>query len=212
MYAGKDVFVYKIVKRSFDLISALTLLVLISPLYLLLIILVKYKIGSPVFFEQKRSGMGMKPFYIKKFRSMTEEKDSQGKYLPDSERITQFGAFLRSTSLDELPQLISIIKGEMSVIGPRPLPTHYDAYYTAREKLRFKVRGGLISPEVMYDNIRPSWDEQLEYEADYVERLSWEIDAKIMVTVFKGLFKRYSSDYGDYERTDLDIERNGEIK
>ena len=209
MYAGKDVFVYKIVKRSFDLISALTLLVLISPLYLLLIILVKYKIGSPVFFEQKRSGMGMKPFYIKKFRSMTEEKDSQGKYLPDSERITQFGAFLRSTSLDELPQLISIIKGEMSVIGPRPLPTHYDAYYTAREKLRFKVRGGLISPEVMYDNIRPSWDEQLKWEADYALNLNVKTDIRIILAVFNTLINRNKENYGEIFRDSLINERKG---
>ena len=198
---------YKIIKRIFDFISALLLFVVISPLFLLLMLLVKLKIGSPIFFKQKRTGMGMKPFYIMKFRSMTEEKDQNGKYLPDSVRLTKLGKFLRATSLDELPELLSIIKGDMSVIGPRPLPLDYNDFYTEREKKRFEVRGGLIPPEVLYNNTQPTWDEQLDYEASYAENVSFLNDVKIMFAVFKGLFSRYSNNYGEYVRPDLDMER-----
>ena len=202
---------FRAFKRAFDFISSLTLFIVISPLFLLLIVLVRCKIGSPVFFKQKRTGMGMKPFYIMKFRSMTEERDENGNYLPDSVRLTKLGKTLRATSLDELPELLSIIKGDMSVIGPRPLPTDYNDYYSEREKRRFEVRGGLIPPEVLYNNTRPTWDEQLEYEASYAENLSIKNDAKIMIAVFKGLFSRYSNNYGEYVRPDLDKER-GAIK
>lgn len=198
---------YKIIKRAFDFISSLILLILISPLFLAIMLLVKCRIGSPVFFKQKRTGLGMKPFYIMKFRSMTEERDENGEYLPDEVRLTKLGKFLRATSLDELPELIPIIKGEMSVIGPRPLPPKYDQYYTEREKLRFSVRGGLIPPEVLYNNVQPTWDEQLEYEASYAEKLCFSLDFSIIVTVFKGLITRYKKDYGEYIRQGLDEER-----
>ena len=151
--------------------------------------------------------MNMEKFNIIKFRTMTEEKDENGNYLPDEMRLTKLGKFLRATSLDELPELIPIIKGEMSVIGPRPLPPKYDQYYTEREKLRFSVRGGLIPPEVLYNNVQPTWDEQLEYEALYAEKLCFSLDFSIIVTVFKGLFTRYKKDYGEYIRQGLDEER-----
>lgn len=198
---------YRIIKRVFDIISSLILFIFISPLFLAIMLLVKCRIGSPVFFKQKRTGLGMKPFYIIKFRTMTEEKDENGNYLPDEMRLTKLGKFLRATSLDELPELIPIIKGEMSVIGPRPLPPKYDQYYTEREKLRFGVRGGLIPPEVLYNNVQPTWDEQLEYEASYAEKLCFSLDFSIIVTVFKGLFTRYKKDYGEYIRQGLDEER-----
>ena len=199
---------YKAFKRIFDFSSALFLLILIFPIFALIMILVKCKIGSPIFFEHERSGMKMRPFYIKKFRTMTEQRDDNGNYLPDSIRLTKFGKKLRSTSLDELPELLAIIKGDMSVIGPRPLPTHYNDLYTEREKKIFLVRGGLIPPEVLYNNIQPTWDEQLEYEAKYAETLSFSNDIKILFAAFKGLFKRYSNNYGEYIRPDLDKERN----
>lgn len=199
--------VFRFFKRAFDFASALTLFIVISPLFLVLMFLIKIKIGSPVFFKQVRTGMNMEKFNIIKFRTMTEEKDENGNYLPDEMRLTKLGKFLRATSLDELPELIPIIKGEMSVIGPRPLPPKYDQYYTEREKLRFSVRGGLIPPEVLYDNVQPTWDEQLEYEALYAEKLCFSLDFSIIVTVFKGLFTRYKKDYGEYIRQGLDEER-----
>lgn len=198
---------FRVIKRAFDFISALALFITISPLFLVLILLVKIKIGSPVFFKQVRTGIHMKKFNIIKFRTMTEDKDENGNYLSDEERLTKLGGFLRATSLDELPELLTIIKGDMSVIGPRPLPPKYDLYYTEREKLRFNVRGGLIPPEVLYNNIQPTWDEQLEYEADYADKLSFVLDFSIIVAVFKGLFTRYKKDYGEYVRKGLDEER-----
>lgn len=199
--------VFRFFKRAFDFASALTLFIVISPLFLVLMFLIKIKIGSPVFFKQVRTGMNMEKFNIIKFRTMTEEKDENGNYLPDEMRLTKLGKFLRATSLDELPELIPIIKGEMSVIGPRPLPPKYDQYYTEREKIRFSVRGGLIPPEVLYNNVQPTWDEQLEYEASYAEKLCFSLDFSIIVTVFKGLFTRYKKDYGEYIRQGLDEER-----
>ncbi len=204
--------IYPIFKRIFDLISSLLLLVVISPLFLMLLILVRVNIGKPVFFRQKRTGKGMKTFSIMKFRSMTEERDANGEYLPDEQRITKFGKFLRSSSLDELPELLSIIRGDMSVIGPRPLPVSYNEYYTEREKKRFDVRGGLIPPEVLYKSIQPTWDEQLEYEASYAEKLSFRLDFAIICSVLKGLIKRYNNDYGEYNRASLSVEREGKMK
>lgn len=203
---------YLFFKRIFDFISSLILFIIISPLFLILWVLVRIKHGKPAFFTQIRTGKGMKAFSIIKFRTMTEERDEKGNYLPDEKRVTPLGKFLRSTSLDELPELISIIKGDMSVIGPRPLPVTYDAYYTEREKLRFNVRGGLIPPEVLYNNIQPTWDEQLEYEAQYGENVSFLLDLRIIVAVFKGLLKRFNSNYGEYVREGLNIERQGRDK
>lgn len=200
---------YKVVKRTFDFFSSLALFVVISPIYLALMILVRTKIGSPIYFTQIRTGYHGKKFAIKKFRSMTEEKDENGNYLPDEVRLTKFGNWLRRTSLDELPELFCIIKGDMSVIGPRPLPPEYDDYYTEEEKKRFNVRGGLVPPEVLYRDVEPSWDNQLHYEADYAESLSIVLDIKILMAALKGVFIRYSNDYGEYVRKSLSEEREG---
>ncbi|MDD3138446.1 MAG: sugar transferase [Lachnospiraceae bacterium] len=194
-------------KRGFDFISALLLFVVISPLFLILMVLVRIKLGSPVFFTQARSGKNQKRFYIKKFRTMTNETDSKGELLPDEKRQTKWGGVLRSTSLDELPQLLNIIAGDMSVIGPRPLPPMYDEYYSEYESNRFRVRGGLIQPEVLHDTILPTWDEQLKWEADYARNLSLKTDIEIFVAVFKTLVQRNNSDYGEIVRDSLINER-----
>ncbi len=199
---------YKKIKRLIDLFSALLLLIFVSPLFIIIYILVYINFGKPVFFLQERSGLHKKIFHIIKFRSMTDARDEQGNLLPDEDRTTKFGLWLRKTSLDELPELLSIIKGDMAVIGPRPLPPLYDSYYTEREKKRFKVRGGLIPPEVLYGNILPTWDEQLEYEADYTENLSLNLDMRIMFAVFKGLFIRYEKNQGGVVRESLVVERS----
>lgn len=198
---------YKIFKRCFDFTSALLLFIVISPLFLVLMIMVRIKHGSPVFFKQKRTGLNLMPFMLMKFRTMSNEKDSDGKLLPDNLRLTKLGRWLRNSSLDELPELINIIKGDMAVIGPRPLLPEYDAYFTEREKHRFWVRGGLIPPESLHTDSFLTWDKQLEYEASYAENLSLSLDFKILLSVFKTMLKREEQDYGAYERKSLIEER-----
>ncbi len=199
---------YSVIKRLFDVVSSTLLFIIISPFFLILIILVRWKLGSPVFFKQVRSGRYQKSFELIKFRTMTNEKDDNGNLLPDEKRATRFGHWLRSSSLDELPELINIIKGDMSVIGPRPLPPSYNKYYTERELIRFSVRGGLISPESVDTNPFISWDEQLEYDARYAESFSCKEDAFILFKVFKMLFKRYKENLGCWTRKSLIEERN----
>lgn len=206
-YWQKCKVMYKVFKRVFDFSSASLLLLFISPLMLLLMILVRINLGKPVFFKQQRSGMKQKPFYLIKFRTMTDAKDENGVLLPNHLRVTKLGVFLRSTSLDELPELINIIKGDMSVIGPRPLPCKYDAYYKETEMPRFNVRGGLISPDVVEQVPVVPWDQQLAAEADYGKNVSLKLDWVIFFAVFKTLFKRADSNFGNYERIALDEER-----
>lgn len=199
--------VYKFIKRSFDFISALLLFIVISPMFLVLMICAWLSIGRPIFFRQERSGLHGKPFYLIKFRTMTDARDVNGNLLPDSDRQTKFGRFLRNTSLDELPELLNIIKGDMAVIGPRPLYIRYNQYYTDHEIKRNNVRGGLIPPESLYHDSFLTWDKQLKYEADYAENLSLQLDIKILISVFKTVFLRSKTDYGSYVRQPLDIER-----
>lgn len=198
---------YKIIKRAFDFISALLLFIVISPFFCVLAIIVRIKMDRPIFFHQVRTGKGMKQFGMTKFRTMTNATDSDGNLLPDEERLTKFGKWLRSSSMDELPELLNIIKGEMSVIGPRPLPPLYDDYYTEEEKKRFLVRGGLITPDSVDPQPVISWDKQLAYEADYGENLSFKKDLSIFIGVFRILFRRTTTDYGEFVREPLDVER-----
>ena len=198
---------FRLFKRAFDIVSSFLLLIVIGPLFVVLMILVRVKLGAPIFFKQTRSGKCMNPFSLVKFRTMTEDRDENGDLLPDEKRFTKFGHWLRSSSLDELPELINIIKGDMSVIGPRPLPPLYDTFYTERELKRFEVKGGLISPESVDKNPFISWDEQLEYDALYAERFSLKQDVKIFFKVFHMLFKRYEGDLGGWTREALNVER-----
>lgn len=199
--------VYLVFKRVFDFSSALLLFIVISPLFLVLMICVRFSIGSPIFFSQERSGKDEKPFYLMKFRTMTDARDENGNLFPDHERLTKFGLFLRNSSLDELPELLNIIKGDMAVIGPRPLYMKYNQYYTEYERKRNTVRGGLIPPESMYYDSFLTWDKQLKYEADYAENLSFKLDVKILISVIKTMIRRHKEDYGAYDRQALDIER-----
>lgn len=203
--------VYRVIKRTFDFTSALLLFIAISPLFLILIICAYFSIGKPVFFRQERSGLHGKPFYLIKFRTMTDARDENGYLLSDKERLTKFGEFLRNTSLDELPELLNIIKGDMSVIGPRPLYIRYNDYFTKYELKRNTVRGGLIPPESLYHDSFLTWDKQLQYEADYADNLNFLLDLKIMISVFKTIVKRRRTGYGEYERIDLDEERNTKL-
>lgn len=199
---------YRMFKRIADLLSAVMLLLVISPVMIVLAVLVRVKLGGPIFFKQARTGMNMKPFYMIKFRTMTSECDENGDLLPDEKRQTPFGVWLRNTSLDELPELFNIIKGDMSVIGPRPLPVNYDAYYSEREKSRFNVRGGLITPDCIDPNPMISWEKQLEYEAEYGANLTMAKDIKVFFSVFRILFSRNKSAYGAIVRKPLNVERN----
>jgi len=199
--------VYKVFKRCFDFTSALLLFIVISPLFLVLMISARFSIGSPIFFHQERSGKDEKPFGLMKFRTMTDARDAEGNLLPDHERLTKFGRFLRNSSLDELPELLNIIKGDMAVIGPRPLYMKYNPYYTEYERKRNKVRGGLIPPESLYYDSFLTWDKQLKYEADYADNLSFMLDVKILISVFKTMLRRNKEDYGEYDRQPLDVER-----
>ena len=198
---------FRLFKRMFDIISATLLLVVISPLFLVMMILVRFKLGTPVFFTQERTGMHQKKFKLIKFRSMTNEKDENGNLLPDEVRQTKFGGMMRSLSIDELPELLCIIKGDMSVIGPRPLPPTYDAYYTEKELKRVDVRGGLIPPDSVDSEAVISWDKQFEYEAKYAENLSLKNDLKIFFNVFKIIFQRRQTEYGNFVREPLNKER-----
>lgn len=200
---------YKFFKRCFDFTSATLLLLVISPIFLVLMILVRIKHGSPVFFRQQRTGKNFKPFMLMKFRTMSNATDKDGILFPDNQRVTKFGLWLRNSSLDELPELINIIKGDMAVIGPRPLIPQYDPYYTEREKLRFSVKGGLIPPESLHTDSFITWDKQLEYEASYAENISLVLDVRILISVFKTMLERGERDYGGYERKSLIEEREG---
>lgn len=201
---------YKVIKRVLDFVSAFCLFAVLCPLFLIIIVISIISNGFPVFFVQRRSGKNMKVINVLKFRTMTNKKDENGLLLPDEKRLTKFGKILRSTSLDELPQLLNIIVGNMSVIGPRPLPEEYDDYYTEEEKSRFKVRMGLIQPEVLYNKIFPSWDEQLLWEANYANNLCFKTDVKIFFAVFKVLFKRSKDNYGSFVRKSLIEERKND--
>lgn len=194
-------------KRAIDAsLSGLGLLVL-SPLYAFLWIKVRNNMGSPVFFHQTRSTKGERDFKLYKFRSMTDAKDAYGRLLPDEKRQTSFGSWLRNTSLDELPELWNIFIGDMSIIGPRPLKNDVNKYFTNHERNRFKVRGGLLPPEILYNNPTPTWDEQLKWEAEYADKCSFLTDARIFITAIRHVFKRGESDYGNYIRRSLAEER-----
>lgn len=195
-------------KRLFDIVSATLLFICISPVFLVIAILVRLKLGSPIFFTQVRTGRYKKDFKIVKFRTMTNAKDKNGNLLPDEERFTKFGRWLRSSSLDELPELFNIIKGNMSVIGPRPLPPIYNDFYKKEEMARFKVRAGLVTPDSVASTPIISWDEQFKYEAEYGNHLSLKRDVQIFIGVFRILFKRTQIDYGEFVREPLNVERS----
>ena len=196
-------------KRLLDILISTAAIILLLPLFLILYVLVYFSMGSPVFFRQKRVGKKQKIFEMMKFRSMTDEKDADGNLLSDGERLTKLGNFLRKTSLDEIPELLNVLKGDMSIVGPRPLLVEYLPYYSEREKLRFEVRGGLIPPDALYGSVTPSWDDQLEFEAEYAEKISFLLDVKIILKTFGLLFKRVESDFGQYDRESLSTEREG---
>ena len=168
----------KYLKRPLDFIlSLLALIVLAIPL-LIVALLVLIDVGSPVLFGQRRLGKGNKEFKMYKFRSMTNARDENGVYLPDDERITKLGNFIRKTSIDELPSLINILKGDMSIIGPRPLPSRYLNRYTPEQLRRHEVRPGLSNPSTAHGRNNQTWEQQFEGDVWYVDHVSFKTDVK----------------------------------
>ncbi len=177
-------------KRLFDLTVIILILPVITPLLLLLIIYVKIKLGGPIFFRQTRPGLNGKPFQIIKFRSMTDKRDAEGNLLPDAIRLTPFGKFLRSTSLDELPELWNVLKGEMSLVGPRPLLMEYLPLYSQRQSRRHEVRPGITGWAQINGRNSISWEERFEMDIYYVENRSIMFDLKILFLTISKVFKR----------------------
>ena len=193
----------KYIKRLLDIVLPLIAIIVLSPVYLIVAIVVRIQMGSPVLFSQDRIGKDEKVFKLYKFRSMTNEKDENGKLLPEKERLTKFGIALRSTSLDELPELFSILKGDMSIVGPRPLPTYYGPYYYPEERKRHQVRGGLIPPDGLSKQTTPEWETQFKYDNYYVDNVSFLLDCKVILVTFLILFKRVETQYGTKDRPHL---------
>src|SRR5690554_5268555 len=177
-------------KRIFDILAAAFGLLLLCPVILIVAWQVSRKLGSPVFFRQTRPGLHGKPFEMVKFRTMRDAFDENGKPLPDSERITPFGRFLRSTSLDELPELWNVLKGDMSVVGPRPLLMEYMDYYTDEEMLRHTVRPGVTGLAQVSGRNATTWDERLAYDVEYVKTQSLLGDLKIIFKTIYQVFKK----------------------
>ena len=167
-------------KRLLDIAVAATLLLLVSPLLLTLALVIRLRLGTPIFFRQERIGKGERAFSILKFRTMTDARDAAGTLLPDEIRLTPLGAWLRATSLDELPELWNILRGDMSLVGPRPLLPRYLPYYTAREATRHRMRPGITGLAQVNGRNALSWDARLALDADYVERFSLWLDLAIL--------------------------------
>ena len=170
----------RFIKRALDMILSGIAIIILSPILLIVAILVKTKLGSPVIFKQERPGLNERIFKMYKFRSMTDAKDENGELLPDEERLTSFGKKLRSTSLDELPELFNIFKGDMSIVGPRPLMVSYLPLYNEFQKHRHDVRPGLTGLAQISGRNLLSWKERFEKDISYVENISFTLDMKII--------------------------------
>ncbi len=180
----------KYIKRLLDIIISSVALIVLSPVMLIVSILVRIKLGSPIIFKQERPGKKEKIFKLYKFRSMSNKKDVNGELLPDKERLTKFGKMLRASSLDELPELINILKGDMSLIGPRPLTISYLPYYNETEKHRHDVRPGLTGLAQVNGRNALNWDKRFEYDVEYVNNITFINDVKILFKTFYKVIKR----------------------
>ena len=196
------------IKRVLDFILSLCALIVLSPFLVIFMILGAIKMKGDPFFYQERPGKDEKIFRLIKFRSMTEEKDENGNYLPDSVRLTKYGKWLRSTSIDELPELINILKGDMAIVGPRPLLVRYLPYYTDEERLRHTVRPGLTGLAQINGRNSLNWDERLAYDVKYVKEMSLKNDIRIIVGTIMKVFRHSGVvEAGQFTMKDLDEER-----
>jgi len=178
------------IKSLFDKTLALFLIMLFLPIYIVVSFLILWKMGRPILFKQKRPGYKEKMFEIHKFRTMTNEKDANGNLLPDEKRLVWIGKFIRSTSLDELPQLLNVLKGEMSFVGPRPLLIEYLPLYNKRQKKRHDVKPGITGWAQVNGRNAISWEQKFEYDIWYVEHQSFSLDMKILWMTFLKVVKR----------------------
>lgn len=197
----------KHLKRPIDFIVSLMAIIILSPIILIVAIMVRIKLGSPVIFKQKRPGRNEKIFTMYKFRTMTNEKNQNGELLPDEIRLTKFGKFLRSTSIDELPELFNIFKGDMSIVGPRPQLIKDMVFMTQDQRKRHVVLPGLTGWAQINGRNNISWDQKIELDIEYINKITFLFDAKIIIYTFVKVFKREgistenmdtSEDYGDY--------------
>lgn len=192
-------------KRPFDILITGLALVLFAPIMGVIALLVKIRLGSPVIFKQQRPGKNEKIFTLYKFRTMTDERDANGKLLPDEVRLTKFGKFLRSTSMDELPELFNILKGDMSIIGPRPLMVEYLPYYTEKEKRRHDVRPGLTGLAQVSGRNYMTWEDKFALDVDYVDRIKFSTDLWIFIKTIQVVFQHSDIETGSF------IEHEGKV-
>lgn len=183
-------FYEKYIKRLLDIVLSGAALVILSPVLLITGVLVRIKLGSPVIFTQERPGKDEKVFKLHKFRSMTDARDASGNLLPDKERLTRFGAKLRSLSIDELPELWDIFRGKMSIVGPRPLLVKYLPLYNEEQRHRHDVRPGLTGWAQVHGRNLTSWEERFAYDVDYVDNISFALDVKIIFMTVRCVFAR----------------------
>lgn len=201
----------KFIKRLSDILLSLAGIIVLSPVLLVLWVLVRVKLGSPALFTQERPGRNEKVFKLYKFRSMTDERDKNGELLPDEVRLTRFGRLLRATSLDELPELFNILKGDMSLIGPRPLLVRYLPYYTKEERRRHDVRPGLTGLAQVNGRNALGWEDRFAFDLEYVDNCSFFMDLKVLgMTVGKVLRRSGTLSGADQTVADFDEYRKAQ--
>ena len=205
-------FYERFVKRPQDILCATLAIIVLSPALFILAALVRVKLGAPVIFSQQRPGREGKIFRLYKFRSMTNETDENGKLLPDEQRLTRFGRILRATSLDELPEIFNILKGDMSFVGPRPLAVSYLNYYTQEEHHRHDVRPGLTGLAQINGRNGLSWEDKFRYDLQYIEQLSFVNDVKILFQTVWKVLKREGIGQGEAAPVSLSVERKNDAK
>jgi len=199
-------------KRLFDLLTASTLLVLLSPLFLLMALVIRLGIGRPVLFRQQRPGLHGKPFNFLKFRTMMDARDVQGRLLPDEARLTPIGRLLRRLSLDELPQLLNVIKGDMSLVGPRPLLMEYLPLYNSEQLRRHEVKPGVTGWAQVNGRNSLTWEQKFAYDVWYVDHRSFWLDLRILVrTLLKTLKCEGINERGEITMTKFSGDRNSGI-
>ncbi len=180
----------KFIKRPMDFILSVMAIIVLSPVLIIVAILVRTKLGSPVIFKQKRPGLNEKIFTMYKFRTMTDERDEYGELLPDSVRLTKFGMMLRVSSLDELPELLNILKGDMSIIGPRPLLVEYLPLYNEHQKRRHEVRPGLSGLAQIGGRNAIEWEDKFDLDVKYVDNISFLGDCNVIITTLRKVLIR----------------------
>jgi undecaprenyl phosphate N,N'-diacetylbacillosamine 1-phosphate transferase len=189
-------------KRLMDFILSLIAIIVLSPVFIIVALLVRIKLGSPVLYSRQRPGKDEKFFTIYKFRTMIDARDKNGEPLPDSQRLTKFGRMLRSTSLDELPELFNILKGDMSLVGPRPLARNYLPYYNAEQRRRHTVLPGLTGLAQINGRNAIMWEERFAYDIEYVDNITFLKDLQIILATIKKVLTR--RDVGTRKQTDTD--------